>query len=118
MLNSKAIHLMLAAVLTWTAGVGWATTYYVCDANGDDARFNGLYPTYTGGSNGPKHTIAAAAALTSPADTMRFVSSRDSTIGDLLARFMTSPTLEERLELGRQLADLLFKEIPSPARVD
>ncbi len=56
--------------------------------------------------------------LTSPADTVRFVSSRDSAIGDLLARFMTTPTLEERLALGRQLADRLFKEIPSPARVD
>ncbi len=56
--------------------------------------------------------------LTSPADTVRFVSSRDSAIGDLLARFMTTPTLEERLDVGHQLADLLFKEIPKPPRVD
>ncbi len=56
--------------------------------------------------------------LTSPADTIRFISSRDSVIGDLLAHFTTTPTLEARLDLAHQLTDLLFKEIPKPPRVD
>ena len=56
--------------------------------------------------------------LTSPADMLRFVSSRDPAMGDLVSRFLTVTTLSERLELGRQLADLLFKDIPNPPRVD
>ena len=56
--------------------------------------------------------------LTSPSDVLRFVSSRDPAMGDLLCRFLTAPNLTERLEQGRQLADLLFKDIPNPPRID
>lgn len=56
--------------------------------------------------------------LTAPVDMLRFVASRDRTIGNLIDRFMTAATLAERLALGRQLADLVFKDIPSPPRVD
>lgn len=55
---------------------------------------------------------------TAPADTIRFVASRDQAVGALLERFQLSPTLGERLAIGRQLTDLLLKEIPFPARVD
>ncbi|MEW6247171.1 MAG: hypothetical protein AB1555_10730 [Nitrospirota bacterium] len=56
--------------------------------------------------------------LTAPVDVVRFLTSRDPAIGDLASRFLIAPTLTERLILGRQLADLLFKDIPNPARID
>ncbi|HXF94330.1 MAG TPA: hypothetical protein VNK46_16385 [Nitrospiraceae bacterium] len=56
--------------------------------------------------------------LTAPVDVVRFLTSRDPAIGDLASRFLVAPTLTERLTLGRQLADLLFKDIPHPARID
>lgn len=56
--------------------------------------------------------------LTAPADAIRFLTSRDPALGDLASRFLTAATLPERLQLGRQLADLLFKDVPLPARVD
>jgi hypothetical protein len=31
---------------------------------------------------------------------------------------MTAPTVAERLALGQELSDLIFKDIPNPARVD
>lgn len=55
---------------------------------------------------------------TAPADVLRFVSSRDAALGDLMERFLTAPSLTERLTLGRRLADEVFKDIPLPARVD
>jgi len=55
---------------------------------------------------------------TAPADVLRFVSSRDAAIGELMDRFLTAASLDERLALGRQLADEIFKDIPLPARVD
>jgi len=56
--------------------------------------------------------------LTAPADMLRFISSRDREVGELLDRFLTAPTLHVRLDLGRQLAELVFRDIPSPPRVD
>lgn len=56
--------------------------------------------------------------LTAPVDMLRFISSRDRAVGDLLDRFVTAGTLSERLTLGRQLTDLIFKDIPNPPRVD
>jgi hypothetical protein len=56
--------------------------------------------------------------LTSPTDLLRFVTTRDAAVGDLLERAMTAPTLAERLAISRQLANLVFKDIPSPPRVD
>lgn len=56
--------------------------------------------------------------LTSPADALRFVTSRDDQVGDVLGRFMTATTLPERLNLGHQLTDLLFSDVPNPSRID
>jgi hypothetical protein len=56
--------------------------------------------------------------LTTPVDVPKFIASRDATLGDLAARFLTAATLPERLNLGRDLADLLFKDVPNPARID
>jgi len=56
--------------------------------------------------------------LTAPADLVRFISSRDQALGELVGRFLTSATLPERLNIGRDLADLLFREVPNPARID
>ena len=56
--------------------------------------------------------------LTAPADILRFIASRDATLGELAEHFMTATSLAERLNFGRDLADLLFKEIPNPARID
>ncbi len=56
--------------------------------------------------------------LTSPADTVRFVMSRDSAVGEGLTQFLAASALAERLEFGRQLAEEIFKDIPLPPRVD
>ena len=56
--------------------------------------------------------------LTAPADMLRFVMSRDGAVGELLDRFLVAPSLTDRLTLGRQLVDLVFKDIPQPPRVD
>jgi predicted nucleotidyltransferase len=56
--------------------------------------------------------------LTAPADTIRFIGSREPAIGDLLERFMTSPSIGDRLAVGNQLANLLFREVPHPPRID
>lgn len=56
--------------------------------------------------------------LTAPTDVPRFITSRDATSGELVGRFLTAATLPERLNCGRDLADLLFKDIPNPARID
>jgi predicted nucleotidyltransferase len=56
--------------------------------------------------------------LTAPVDVLRFMSSRDPALGDVAQQFLNASTVSDRLNLGRQLADLLFKEIPHPARID
>lgn len=56
--------------------------------------------------------------LTSPVDVLKFVMTRDAAVGELFDRLMTAPVLVERLAIGRQLAELLFKDIPHAARVD
>lgn len=56
--------------------------------------------------------------LTAPADLIRFAASRDSVFGDLLESFQRTSTTAARLEVGRQLAQYLFKDIPNPQRVD
>lgn len=81
-----------------------ATAHYLLDRFIDDLlqaffRLRGYWPT-------------------APADMLRFVVSRDAEAGELLDRFMNMPAIPERLSLGRQLADLIFKDIPNPARID
>jgi len=56
--------------------------------------------------------------LTAPVDMMRFAASRDGAFGDLLERFQGAPTTAARLDIARQLAQQLFKDIPNPQRVD
>lgn len=55
---------------------------------------------------------------TTPADMLRFIASRDAELGALLDRFMNTTAIPERVSLGRQLVDLIFKDIPNPARID
>ena len=56
--------------------------------------------------------------LTAPVDMMRFAASRDGAFGNLLDRFQGAPTTAARLDVARQLAQQLFKDIPNPQRVD
>jgi hypothetical protein len=56
--------------------------------------------------------------LTSPADLVRFIMTRDATVGELFDRAMSATTLAERLALGQELTHLIFKDTPNPARVD
>jgi hypothetical protein len=56
--------------------------------------------------------------LTAPADVPRFISSRDSALGELSGNFLAATTLPERLNCGRDMANLLFKDVPNPARID
>lgn len=55
---------------------------------------------------------------TAPTETLRFAASRDAAIGDLLERFHTAPTLAERLQAGRDLANHVFRDVPLPQRID
>lgn len=56
--------------------------------------------------------------LTAPVDSLRFMASRDSALGDLAGQFLSAATLHERLMCGRRFADALFRDIPLPPRVD
>jgi predicted nucleotidyltransferase len=56
--------------------------------------------------------------LTAPADLPRFITSRDATLGEMVGRFLIAASLAERLNLGRDLTNLLFKDVPNPARID
>lgn len=55
---------------------------------------------------------------TAPADVLRFIATRDAPVGELLERAMNASTLSERISYGKQLANLVFKDTPNPARVD
>ncbi len=56
--------------------------------------------------------------LTAPVDIHRFMSSREPALAELAARFLLTANVTDRLNFGRQIADLLFKDIPNPARID
>ena len=56
--------------------------------------------------------------LTAPTEAHRFMASREPALADLAAQFLTVTTLADRLNFGRQFAELLFKDIPNPARID
>lgn len=56
--------------------------------------------------------------LTSPVDVPRFISSRDAALGDLASHFLAATTLPERLNCARDMANVLFKDVPNPARID
>ena len=56
--------------------------------------------------------------LVAPVDVHRFMFSREPVLADLAGQFLTATTLTDRLNFGRQFADLLFKDVPNPARID
>ena len=56
--------------------------------------------------------------FTAPVDTLRFLASRDPALGELASQFLSAGTLHDRLTSGRRFADLLFRDIPLPPRVD
>ena len=56
--------------------------------------------------------------LTSPVDVPRFIASRDAALGELAGHFLVATTLPERLNCGRDMVNLLFKDVPNPARID
>ncbi len=56
--------------------------------------------------------------LTAPADVHRFMFSREPALADAAAQFLNATTLSDRLTFGRKFADLLFKDVPNPARID
>jgi predicted nucleotidyltransferase len=56
--------------------------------------------------------------MTAPVDIHRFMFSREPALADLAGQFLTASTLADRLNFGRQFADLLFKDVPNPARID
>ena len=51
-------------------------------------------------------------------ESLRFITQRDPALGDLLQQTLVASQLSQRLELGRRIADYLFKDIPAPARID
>lgn len=56
--------------------------------------------------------------LTAPVDVPRFIASRDAALGELAAHFLVATTLPERLNCGRDMINVLFKDVPNPARID
>jgi predicted nucleotidyltransferase len=55
---------------------------------------------------------------TAPVDVPRFIATRDAALGELASHFLVSTTLPERLNCGRDMVNLLFKDVPNPARID
>ena len=56
--------------------------------------------------------------MTAPVDIHRFMHSREPALADVAGHFLSATDLAERLNFGRQFADLLFKDVPNPARID
>jgi hypothetical protein len=56
--------------------------------------------------------------LTSAKESLRFISQRDPPLGDLLQQALVEADLSHRFELGRRIAEYLFRDIPAPARID
>ncbi|MDH5669024.1 MAG: hypothetical protein OEY86_13520 [Nitrospira sp.] len=56
--------------------------------------------------------------MTAPVDIHRFMHSREPALADVAGQFLSATDLAERLNFGRQFADLLFRDVPNPARID
>ena len=56
--------------------------------------------------------------LTSAKESLGFISQRDPALGDLLQQAFAATDLSHRFEVGRRIAEYLFRDIPSPARID
>lgn len=54
----------------------------------------------------------------SPVEHLRFIAQRDSALGDLLKQALSATDPADQLAAARHIADHLFKDIPSPARID
>ena len=54
----------------------------------------------------------------SPVEHLRFIAQRDNVLGELLKQALTASDLAEQLAAARRIADYLFRDIPSPARID
>lgn len=55
---------------------------------------------------------------TAPTETLRFAASRDAAFGEMLERFHTAPSLADRLQVARDLANHVFRDVPLPQRID
>jgi hypothetical protein len=53
-----------------------------------------------------------------PVDIHRFMFSREPALADLAGQFLSATTLADKLTAGQKFADLLFKDVPHPARID
>lgn len=53
-----------------------------------------------------------------PVEHLRFTAQRDGALGDLLRQALSTTDLSDQLAAARRIADHLFKDIPSPARID
>jgi nucleotidyltransferase-like protein len=56
--------------------------------------------------------------LTLPTESLRFITQRDPVLGELVQQALMTPDIPYLFELGRRIAEHLFKEIPAPARID
>lgn len=54
----------------------------------------------------------------SPIEHLKFITQRDNVLGELLKEALTASDLAGQLAAARRIADYLFKDIPSPARID
>ncbi len=54
----------------------------------------------------------------SPVEHLRFIAQRDSALGDLLRQALSAADLSDQLATAHRIAEHLFRDIPSPARID
>lgn len=54
----------------------------------------------------------------SATESLRFIDQRDHVLGDLLQQALQASDLTSQLEIGRRIADHLFKDVPAPERAD
>ncbi len=54
----------------------------------------------------------------SPVEHLRFIAQRDGALGDLLKQALSATDPADQLATARRIADHLFKDVPSPARID
>ena len=54
----------------------------------------------------------------SPIEHLRFIAQRDGALGDLVKQALSETALADQLTTARRIADHLFRDIPSPARID
>jgi predicted nucleotidyltransferase len=55
---------------------------------------------------------------TAPTEMLRFIGARDPALGECMEAALTASSLPDGLAAARAFADLLFKDIPNPVRID